>query len=221
MTQSHKITSEILDIYPPNSQLFMTEEAPASFDLLPNEESLTHTMGKKRLHEFRAGRYCMRMALAELSFINASILIGENREPILPSNVVGSISHCSNLAGAIAMKNTQINSIGIDIELSQGLEDRLIPIVCTSNEISNLHFSRDRNLNAMLLFSIKESVYKCLNPLLGIWLEFHDLEIKLEDGNSYSVSFTKPEHSQINKHRFIGRYVVNNINIFTCCYARK
>lgn len=199
----------------------MITEVPHSFDLLANEKSLTHKMGKKRLNEFRAGRFCMRRALAELNFTNTSILIGGNREPVLPSNIVGSISHCSNLAGAIALKNTQISSIGIDIELSQGLEDKLIPIVCTSNEQSNLDSFGNRNLNAMLLFSIKESVYKCLNPLLRIWLDFHDLDIKLQENDSYSVVFTKPEHVGIEKYQFVGRYAMTSRNIFTSCSIRK
>ena len=60
--------------------------------LYPEERALISGVIEKRAHEFSTGRFCARQALLEFGIDNFPVLRGEQREPIWPKNIVGSIS---------------------------------------------------------------------------------------------------------------------------------
>ena len=51
---------------------------------------------QKRLSDFATGRYCAMKALEQFGIQDAIIPIGEDRAPIWPEGIVGSISHCDS-----------------------------------------------------------------------------------------------------------------------------
>ena len=75
-----------------------------------------HQFSQKRLADFSTGRYCAIKALEQLGINNSIIPIGKDREPIWPEGIVGSISHCDSLTGAIVAKSSDHISLGLDIE---------------------------------------------------------------------------------------------------------
>ncbi len=72
---------------------------------------------KKRQIEFLCGRLCAKSCMESLGYQNPPIIpAGEDRAPIWPRDLVGSISHTDRLATAVVGPASQIDSVGIDIE---------------------------------------------------------------------------------------------------------
>jgi len=87
--------------------------------LFPEEiQSLGRVVNRRRI-EFATGRYCAKKAISWLGVTPSAIVIGDGREPVWPSGIVGSITHCSGYCAAVAAKSSQVLSIGIDADLVQ------------------------------------------------------------------------------------------------------
>lgn len=134
-------------------------------------------MSPNRRREFIAGRAHARQVLESLGLVNPSLPVGKNRAPVWPAGFVGSISHGGALVLAVAAPGTRLAAIGVDVEPSTPLEADLLERVCRPEEWARLRGSPDCRQRAKLVFSAKESVYKCLAPRMGIFMEFFDLEI--------------------------------------------
>ncbi len=82
---------------------------------------------------------------------------------------------------AVVARQVELRSLGIDVESVGPLEPGLLDLVCRDDERAALAVSGlEPGLGAKLLFSAKESVYKCLWPLTGVFLEFHALGIRMD-----------------------------------------
>jgi len=77
----------IVDI---NLKSFFTVNDKVHF-LTEVEKKLTLGFSLKRLADFSTGRYCAIKALEQLGIQDAIIPIGEDRAPIWPEGIVGSI----------------------------------------------------------------------------------------------------------------------------------
>ncbi len=160
----------IADAYPP---------------LPPAERATTGRMSSGRLQEFLAGRAHARIVLQSLGLgvgLDTPVVpVGADRAPLWPQGFVGSISHAGKLVLAVAAPCTLLRALGVDLEPGLPLERELLNRVCRPEEVTRLSASPEPLRQAKLIFSAKESVYKCVAPLMGIFLEFADLEI-LFDG---------------------------------------
>lgn len=139
----------------------------------------------RRVREFTAGRTAARIALQRLGYDDVAIPVGKRRQPVWPPGVTGSISHAGDYCVAAVCTRSSISSLGIDIEQATPLSDSLIELVCTPEE--QARFARadgSTGLLAKFAFSAKESVFKCLFPVYGEELEFHDvlLDLSLHEG---------------------------------------
>jgi 4'-phosphopantetheinyl transferase EntD len=108
------------------------------------------------------------------------------------------------------------------MERIQALDDGFAEIVCTRRERNWIRSlpSRRRPTAAVLLFSTKESFYKCQFPLTGAWLEFQDLEISLQmDHEQFEVD-SAAAGEPAGTVRFTGRYLVRDGYVFTGVIAR-
>jgi 4'-phosphopantetheinyl transferase EntD len=149
--------------------------------LWPAELSTTSNMSAKRLREFSAGRSCARKALAHLGHAEVALPVGPGRAPLWPAGLIGSISHTAEIAIAVVARQAQLRSLGIDVESADALEPDLLELVCGQDERTALAVGElEPGLGAKLIFSAKESVYKCLWPLTGVFLEFHDIAIRID-----------------------------------------
>ena len=132
--------------------------------------------------EFVAGRAASQRALWGAGFRGrAELSVSAKRRPVWPEGFVGSISHSQGVAWAVAAPRTRLEAIGIDME--RMLEDEaaaeLAHLVMGPAELEAAQRSHLRlGEYVTLLFSAKESLYKCLNPLLDIEFGFHDLTAK-------------------------------------------
>ena len=138
-----------------------------------------HQFSQKRLTDFSTGRYCAEKALELLHIYDVIIPIGENREPIWPQGIIGSISHCDELVGAIVAKKSDHISLGLDVEEIGRVTPDLYDLVFTENEKRYLSSFNGRELEeqSTLIFSIKEAFYKFQHPITKTFLDFLDVEV--------------------------------------------
>jgi len=143
----------------------------------------TATVGRavdSRLREFATGRACARRAMVELGVEARGIARGENREPVWPDDVVGSITHTKGYcAAAVALKSAGI-TLGIDCEPDSPLPRGVLDRISTETERTHLAGLPEGINWDRLLFSAKESVYKALWPVVREWIGFSDAEIRFE-----------------------------------------
>lgn len=134
----------------------------------------------KRVREFTAGRHIARQAMRHMGVAAASIPVADNRCPVWPRGVVGSISHTNDTVGIALAKSHDYVSVGFDIETAGAVTTDLYDMVLTDGEKEYTDRNAGSDL-ATLIFCCKESVYKAVYPLVGEFLEFQDIEISLAD----------------------------------------
>lgn len=154
--------------------------------LHPSEEAAVARAVATRRAEFTTGRACAREALVALGAPAEAVPVGEERAPVWPAGVVGSITHTRGFRGAAVAWRSAVRSIGIDAEVHDVLPDRVLDVVSSETEralLGRLSSARPDVAWDRLLFSAKESVYKTWFPLTGRWLGFEDAElVPAEDG---------------------------------------
>lgn len=143
--------------------------------------SINNQFSQKRLADFSTGRYCAIKALKQLRIQDAIIPIGDGRAPIWPEGIVGSISHCDSLTGAIVARSSDHISLGLDIEEIGRVTPDLWNLVFTEKENNYLSClsDEDKRVQSTAIFSIKEAFYKFQYPLTKTFLGFLDVEVEL------------------------------------------
>ena len=135
----------------------------------------------KRQAEFLAGRLCARAALLHLDGTCATPAIGEDRAPVWPAHIAGAITHSNGRAGAVVALKSEWQGLGIDLEnlLSDERARRLVKEILTPAEQSRMADGcpEDVALVVTLTFSIKESLFKALFPLVGQRFYFEHAEV--------------------------------------------
>lgn len=152
-------------------------------------DNTAQTGFEKRNREFAVGRHCAHEALKQLG-ITAEVPVAADRKPIWPTGIVGSISHSHHYAWAAVAKQDAVKSIGIDTEII--VDDRTIrqvakeiTVEAEQKLLSKLH--ADVKTAFTIVFSAKESIYKCLYPLNEQFFGFHD--VLLVDVTDQTVTF--------------------------------
>ncbi len=135
----------------------------------------------KRRAEFAAGRRCAAEAIRLLrGDPGEPIGVNPDRSPRWPEGLVGSITHTPAFAAAAVASSKSLRGLGIDSEslsrasaapairrLAAGDAEREILAALGWEEASGL----------LLLFSAKESFYKCLSPLVKKFFDFGAAEL--------------------------------------------
>lgn len=158
--------------------------------MLAGEAALVERAQPARRTEFAAGRAAARCAMTQLGLAPSMVLAGDDRAPIWPDGLVGSISHTKTLC--IAALSDRDISIGIDVEEDTALDADLIPAICTPLERKAIA-GRDVGPLAKLIFSAKEAAYKAQYPLTGALFGFDHLEITLDlAAHRFVATFVQP-----------------------------
>jgi 4'-phosphopantetheinyl transferase EntD len=175
-----------LELY--NIQSFFTpDKHELSLDKLGLPQN--HNYSPQRLTDFSTGRYCAIQALEKLGINDSIIPIGVDREPIWPEGIVGSISHCDSLTGAIVAKSSDHISLGLDIEEIGRVTPDLWDLVFTENEKNYLSGLSEKEmlLQSTAIFSAKEAFYKFQHPITKTFLDFLEVEVALPGINYIKV----------------------------------
>ena len=159
------------------------------FPIFPEEEIYLKTIGsKKRQAEFTLGRSCAHQALSKFNLESGAIARNpETREPCWPETIYGSITHSGEFAAAAVGLAKDVSGIGIDLEsLSRVVDFNISRHVCVDAEREWLETlsPENKNLGLRIIFSAKESIFKCMFPISKTYLYFKDAEITIDEDNS-------------------------------------
>jgi 4'-phosphopantetheinyl transferase EntD len=128
-----------------------------------------------------AARIVGRQLLKELGVPEQAIPKRASGAPLWPEGVTGSFAHDSVVAVAAAGLIRDIGAIGIDVEPATPLPADMLDLVTLPNE--RIGIDGDP-LRGRALFAVKEAVYKAVQPLDGIFLDYHDIEVDLAGGKA-------------------------------------
>lgn len=141
----------------------------------------------KRRAEFLAGRFCAQQALLRLTHQINSPGINADRSPLWPLGCVGSITHSDSWVAAIVGSQAHYLGLGLDIERSLSVLDaeKLAPALLTPAELARLQGLTPQQFAFMVTvsFSLKESLFKALYPLVGKHFYFADAQLMEWDTN--------------------------------------
>jgi 4'-phosphopantetheinyl transferase EntD len=167
----------------------------------------------KRASEFAAGRLCAHRALTQFGVADHVLGVGTDRRPQWPAALVGSITHTQGFSAAAVAERARFRGIGIDAEsIGRVTRDVWGEVLLTEEQrwLERLE-SREQAHIAALIFSAKESFYKCQYELTAQWLDFHDVALDLVGWNLGFGSFAvRPRKSakifEAHPGRMIGRF---------------
>jgi len=143
----------------------------------------------KRKAEFLAGRYVAKESFIKAGIPLADITIGEQRAPIWPASIRGSITH--NGEYALCAITQEPDSIGIDIETMMSFEmanSIKSSLVNSAEEALSKHYQGAFEEWLSLVFSIKESLFKALYPGVQKYFDFLDAQVVKIDPINQSIS---------------------------------
>jgi len=207
--------------FPFISQYF-TDVFKDAADLLPAEASMVAGASAKRQSDFVTGRYCARQALINLRNISPAIMRGENKEPIWPDGVVGSISHSEKMVGAVVALKEHVAAIGLDIETIGRVNLDMWDLIFNKTEQDLIRNKQGDGIDwATLMFSLKESFYKLQYPLTGQFLDFTDILISEVDGElQFSSAKAGYDLNSIGLNEIKTHWAKFGDQLITLCYAR-
>ena len=134
----------------------------------------------KRQYEYLGGRACAVQALRAAGWRGEeSIGTQAGGAPAWPDGYTGSIAHGAGFAWAVAAARREGLGLGIDIEsiMTDTLALELRGQILAPAELFPARAAgADFATYLTLVFSAKESLYKCLQPLSGVELDFPDAE---------------------------------------------
>jgi 4'-phosphopantetheinyl transferase EntD len=136
----------------------------------------------KRKREFATGRVLARHAMRMLGVAEVEIPSGEDRAPIWPDEVWGSISHCDTRVVVAMGLRSEVGSVGIDVEHRGELKRDLWRPVFLPEEIEALEpiDASERGRLALVKFAAKEALYKAQYPISRTFMGFMALHVALE-----------------------------------------
>ena len=142
--------------------------------------SIQRSVAKRRA-EFLAGRVCARAALQQLEGLNFTPAIGEDRAPVWPAHIAGSITHSTGRAAAIVANKRHWRGLGMDLEnlLNAERADRLAGEILNPAELQRMAAGPRDHLALLvtLTFSVKESLFKALYPIVEQRFYFEHAEV--------------------------------------------
>jgi enterobactin synthetase component D len=176
--------------------------APGLASLAEEERDYLESLSPARKPTWLAGRIALHEALRDLGLDAGPILTDRRGAPELPDGVTGSISHKRTLAVALAARRLDGLSIGVDLEpvptlppspSEPGWDSRpdISSRVMTPEELSALAATPEpvRRREVVLHFSIKEALYKAINPLIGRYVSFQEATVLPRSDGSVAVTF--------------------------------
>jgi 4'-phosphopantetheinyl transferase EntD len=163
--------------------------------MLPEEAAVVTNAVAKRRREFGTVRHLARQALAELGIDPVPVLPGDQRAPIWPAGIVGSMTHCDGYRAAVVARGGDVHSVGIDAEPHGPLPDGVLEAVTVPEELPRLQAltAADPTVHwDRMLFCAKEAVYKTWFPLTGAWLGFEEASVTLLPGGAFYAQLLVP-----------------------------
>ena len=199
----------------PSGVVMMEMDGPGDVSrLLPEEAESVRRAVRKRVEEFAAGRACARSALAVLGIRDFALCSAVDRQPVWPPGIVGTITHTAGFCAAAVAPGSELEGIGLDSEIVGAPTTEIWSTICREEELAWVKRlpTAEQPAAVTLLFSAKESFYKCQYPLVGEWLNFSDVTVRVDGwgkaGGTFLVDATRSiEFAALARLPIAGRYV--------------
>ncbi len=134
----------------------------------------------KRKSDYLAGRALSNRAFQSLGLEPVNVPIGPKRGPVWPAGINGSISHTKGYCTSILSADPRV-FVGVDIEglLSEnGLKSvHRIAFSDTERSFATTQTAFTQQYLGSLVFSAKETLYKCLFPIVQAFFGFDAAEV--------------------------------------------
>jgi 4'-phosphopantetheinyl transferase EntD len=180
MNPAH-LSARLGTLFPPGAIAAELSAAGNPDLLLPTEAVHLARAVPARVQEFAAGRLCARRALEEFGIADFPIRVADDRQPIWPPAMVGSITHTAGFCAAVVAECARIRALGLDTETVGDVSEEIWPGIYAPADgawIASLP-AVERPAAVTLIFSAKEAFYKCQYPLVREVLGFHDVSVEV------------------------------------------
>lgn len=184
----------------PHGVLVAVEVASELSDLSAVElhgEELGRAAGYRgaRRTSFVAGRLALAEALSTLGAPRVAIGTDDRGAPMAPLGFVGSISHKGTLGVALAAVDEGAR-VGVDVERIGRLRDGVAELVLVREELERLPprtEGDERTAAVLTAFSIKEAIYKAIDPFVRRYVGYHEARVALPPRASMRDGFVRVE----------------------------
>jgi 4'-phosphopantetheinyl transferase EntD len=174
------LSSRLRSLFSPGAAAAILREPGDPGLLLPEEAEYLGRAIPERAREFAAGRLCARRALAEFGIVDFPVRVGDDRQPVWPDSLAGSITHTTGFCAAVVAERRRVAALGLDSEVVGDIRAELWPRICLPVEIAWVRSvpAAEQAAAVTLIFSAKEAFYKCQYPLARERLNFHDVSVE-------------------------------------------
>jgi len=144
--------------------------------LWPEERAFAATLGPARRPTWIAARLALHRALELLGAPGAPILPDPRGAPSLPAGWVGSLSHKPSIAVALAAPDEGWR-VGVDVETLAPARPRIASKILRPAEEAAIAALADPWPAILRCFSVKEAIYKALDPFVRRYVAFVEVEL--------------------------------------------
>ncbi len=215
----NKLLGEVAGEVPQGVHIAAKSTDGPTDDLYPVEQAAVLRAIDKRKREFAAGRRAARTAISMLGHDLQAIPVGEDRSPIWPQGMVGSIAHTDFAAVGAVGCNKSIETIGIDLEPDLPIARELIPEICYPDELNP--DETDVTMIARRIFSAKEAAYKAQYPKSTTIFGFDGFRVRFSGPNTITASFTRDILPFRKRNTLTVRQWVRHGVILSLCVTEK
>jgi enterobactin synthetase component D len=172
------------------------------------ELEFANTLGPGRKHTWIMGRASLRHAVRTLIGDPPALLVDHRGAPLVPDGLAGSISHKSEKAAALVALSSDGSKVGLDIEHAVASRRDISSRILCDDELDQLReiAPSERGRAVTLRFSIKEAIYKAIDPFVQRYVGFREVALQWSgdkvtvpplalDGHWFSVEVTWQELS--------------------------
>jgi 4'-phosphopantetheinyl transferase EntD len=187
-----RLSKHLAALFPPGAVVAELREPGDPDLLLPAEAAHLGRAVAKRAQEFAAGRQCARRALQEFGIADFPVKAADDRQPIWPDRMAGSITHTAGFCAAVVAERQLMAALGLDSEVVGDVNVEIWPRICVPSEtawVQSLPAS-EQAAAVTLIFSAKEAFYKCQYALVRERLNFADATVEAQQWGSSQGWFT-------------------------------
>ncbi|MFB6434925.1 MAG: 4'-phosphopantetheinyl transferase [Candidatus Malihini olakiniferum] len=191
---------------------------------VPLSAKLSRSVPKRRA-EFLAGRYLARHVLEKLGINRFTLLSGQDRSPVWPENLCGSLSHNKDsVLCAIHRRSEVFSGVGVDVEtlMNGDRADSLWPGIIDEEEHQWLQGVDMPFFQALTLsFSAKESLFKALYPTVQHYFNFLDAQMTVLNQTQQIFELKlqttlTPEFPAGRRFKGVYRMIPDKVTTFLC-----
>jgi 4'-phosphopantetheinyl transferase EntD len=143
------------------------------------EQRFAAGLSEGRRATWIAGRVALRAALEDLAIETGPILATDRGAPLMPDDVLGSISHKKEVAVGLAARRENAAKLGVDLEKDAPLRIDIARRVLTEQETREVDrlSPQARQSEVLLRLSCKEAIYKAVDPFVRRYVGFQEATV--------------------------------------------